>query len=340
MPFKKHSSFICFSQLPPYGWIYGLQLPPWTSTMDFHHHGLKIEFYPISILMTVNNTHSLKFTASIKTCIDLQIPFPPNMVINPLVRDREGTTPAMYWIRKHKTEPPVELRHASTVVDVYGRNLTMFWIKYVKTEPPQWIFGTNLDHGSMRCEATFTDNDNRTPAMYWIKATRTDVPLYLRHSSLMMDCQLMTLSMIWVKYVKTDPPQWMRHNPELRTLLRATIASVWIEYVRTDPPQWMHHRAGLEYAPGYTVKYIWCRCVGYDVPCPGWMIADDVAVEEPRCYDHLFCEHPEKIFDSDCCPICRDDFEDKVLLKCGHAYCKACISNWFDRCVTCPLCGI
>jgi hypothetical protein len=38
------------------------------------------------------------------------------------------------------------------------------------------------------------------------------------------------------------------------------------------------------------------------------------------------------------CPICQDDLTEPIALHCKHIFCEACISMWFDRERTCPLC--
>ncbi|XP_046979947.1 RING finger and transmembrane domain-containing protein 2 [Schistocerca americana] len=38
------------------------------------------------------------------------------------------------------------------------------------------------------------------------------------------------------------------------------------------------------------------------------------------------------------CPICHDNYAEPVLLQCRHIFCEACVSTWFDREQTCPLC--
>ncbi|KAI8420691.1 hypothetical protein MSG28_007920 [Choristoneura fumiferana] len=40
----------------------------------------------------------------------------------------------------------------------------------------------------------------------------------------------------------------------------------------------------------------------------------------------------------DACSICHDDFKTPVRLSCSHIFCEPCISEWFDREHTCPLC--
>lgn len=38
------------------------------------------------------------------------------------------------------------------------------------------------------------------------------------------------------------------------------------------------------------------------------------------------------------CPICQDKFTDPVQLSCRHIFCEDCVSMWFDRERTCPMC--
>lgn len=38
------------------------------------------------------------------------------------------------------------------------------------------------------------------------------------------------------------------------------------------------------------------------------------------------------------CPICHDAYESPVLLHCRHIFCENCVTTWFDREQTCPLC--
>ncbi|KAJ6638845.1 Organic cation transporter protein [Pseudolycoriella hygida] len=38
------------------------------------------------------------------------------------------------------------------------------------------------------------------------------------------------------------------------------------------------------------------------------------------------------------CPICHDSYTSPVLLECRHIFCELCVSRWFEREQTCPLC--
>jgi len=38
------------------------------------------------------------------------------------------------------------------------------------------------------------------------------------------------------------------------------------------------------------------------------------------------------------CPICQDSFRLPTILQCKHIFCEECVSVWFDRERTCPMC--
>lgn len=38
------------------------------------------------------------------------------------------------------------------------------------------------------------------------------------------------------------------------------------------------------------------------------------------------------------CAICQEDFKEPLMLPCHHIFCEECISMWFDREKTCPVC--
>ena len=39
------------------------------------------------------------------------------------------------------------------------------------------------------------------------------------------------------------------------------------------------------------------------------------------------------------CPICHDNLSDPTKLHCKHIFCEECVTTWFDREKTCPMCG-
>jgi hypothetical protein len=45
-----------------------------------------------------------------------------------------------------------------------------------------------------------------------------------------------------------------------------------------------------------------------------------------------------KTFESIKCPICLDDYVDKKLQDCGHAFCAVCITKWLMIQSVCPSC--
>ena len=38
------------------------------------------------------------------------------------------------------------------------------------------------------------------------------------------------------------------------------------------------------------------------------------------------------------CPICQEDMDEPIQLHCKHVFCDECITSWFDRHPTCPMC--
>ncbi|XP_076934336.1 uncharacterized protein LOC143600568 [Bidens hawaiensis] len=48
---------------------------------------------------------------------------------------------------------------------------------------------------------------------------------------------------------------------------------------------------------------------------------------------------PEQVFETgDLCAICQEKMQAPVLLRCKHIFCEDCVSEWFERERTCPLC--
>ncbi|WJX67883.1 RING-type E3 ubiquitin transferase [Trifolium repens] len=40
----------------------------------------------------------------------------------------------------------------------------------------------------------------------------------------------------------------------------------------------------------------------------------------------------------DLCAICQEKMHSPILLRCKHIFCEDCVSEWFERERTCPLC--
>ena len=39
------------------------------------------------------------------------------------------------------------------------------------------------------------------------------------------------------------------------------------------------------------------------------------------------------------CPICMEEFREPSVTKCGHVFCRRCISEWLLRSDVCPTCN-
>jgi hypothetical protein len=115
----------------------------------------------------------------------------------------------------------------------------MQWVIDNKTEPPESIFGTNLDHRSMRHDPLLMDGAKFTLAMYWVIWVQTDPPQWMHHDPLLIGAFGRTLALTWVMYAKTEPPEWMRHDLKIKDNQGCTLASLWDIYAGDNPPEWM-----------------------------------------------------------------------------------------------------
>jgi len=48
----------------------------------------------------------------------------------------------------------------------------------------------------------------------------------------------------------------------------------------------------------------------------------------------------EDVRNAGVCSICQDSFKRPTKLGCGHIFCQQCLTTWFDRECTCPLCRV
>lgn len=49
-------------------------------------------------------------------------------------------------------------------------------------------------------------------------------------------------------------------------------------------------------------------------------------------------ESMQVIAAGDLCAICQEKMHAPILLRCKHIFCEDCVSEWFERERTCPLC--
>lgn len=47
---------------------------------------------------------------------------------------------------------------------------------------------------------------------------------------------------------------------------------------------------------------------------------------------------PDAVYDSENCPICKDQPTNAAVLSCGHVFCEACVTGWITRFHSCPMC--
>lgn len=47
---------------------------------------------------------------------------------------------------------------------------------------------------------------------------------------------------------------------------------------------------------------------------------------------------PDTLYDSEECPICKEQPTQPAVLSCGHCFCEACVSGWIKRFYSCPMC--
>eukprot|EP00250_Pteridium_aquilinum_P022711 c25597_g1_i1 orf=161-1468(+) len=51
-----------------------------------------------------------------------------------------------------------------------------------------------------------------------------------------------------------------------------------------------------------------------------------------------YATNEEVVAAGDLCAICQEKMHAPILLSCKHIFCEDCVSEWFDRESTCPLC--
>ncbi|XP_034026782.1 RING finger and transmembrane domain-containing protein 2 [Thalassophryne amazonica] len=119
---------------------------------------------------------------------------------------------------------------------------------------------------------------------------------------------------------------------ELSQLFRAVVPiKLWYKYIMGEDPS-------NSYLLGATLIIIYTLCKSFDI-C-GRVTAIHKALI-------IFCSSQsygvraggQQCSEAgDVCAICQADFKDPITLLCQHVFCEDCLSLWFDRERTCPLC--
>ncbi|XP_065282172.1 E3 ubiquitin-protein ligase RNFT2 [Dermacentor albipictus] len=82
--------------------------------------------------------------------------------------------------------------------------------------------------------------------------------------------------------------------------------------------------------------YLLCKCTDIVSKTRAWKRGLIQAMSNVN-YGHPPTAEQTKAV-GDTCPICQDDFKRPVVLACNHIFCEECVSVWFDRERTCPMC--
>ncbi|XP_064459547.1 RING finger and transmembrane domain-containing protein 2-like isoform X2 [Ornithodoros turicata] len=82
--------------------------------------------------------------------------------------------------------------------------------------------------------------------------------------------------------------------------------------------------------------YLICKCTDIVAKAKAWRRALIQTLSTVR-YGRGATEDQIKAVGGSC-PICQDDFKNATMLTCGHIFCEECVSVWFDRERTCPMC--
>jgi RING finger protein 113A len=77
----------------------------------------------------------------------------------------------------------------------------------------------------------------------------------------------------------------------------------------------------------------------------GWQIDRDWEIEQQKKNDPLLVADDSDSDDDDMnnvpfvCLICREDYEDPVVTKCGHYFCMTCAIKRYKKTPNCIVCG-
>lgn len=82
--------------------------------------------------------------------------------------------------------------------------------------------------------------------------------------------------------------------------------------------------------------YLLCKCTEVVSKTRAWKRALTQALSNVNYGRPPTAEQTKAV--GDVCPICQDDFKRPTMLACSHIFCEECVSVWFDRERTCPMC--
>lgn len=104
----------------------------------------------------------------------------------------------------------------------------------------------------------------------------------------------------------------------------------WIAFIQNNEQggQWFAYFLLLIYII-FKTQQLWCQAKELRQGCSKFRV--DVSYGSCPSRDDLSTA-------DNCCPICQDKFTEPVKLSCKHIFCEECVSMWFDRERTCPMC--
>ncbi|GBG62211.1 hypothetical protein CBR_g29409 [Chara braunii] len=121
----------------------------------------------------------------------------------------------------------------------------------------------------------------------------------------------------------------------------------WVEYTvlfyRSLLPAPVWYRFFLNETYGHlfssliTGLYLTCKLTGiFDKLCT-WLSASRAVFRREVQYGQ-YATQEEVRAAGDMCAICQEKMHSPISLRCHHVFCEDCVSEWFERERTCPLC--
>lgn len=94
--------------------------------------------------------------------------------------------------------------------------------------------------------------------------------------------------------------------------------------------------AGKLFSMVLSGAYLLCKCTDVVAKTRAWKRGLIQALSNVNYGRPPTSEQTKAVGDT--CPICQDDFKRPTMLVCNHIFCEECVSVWFDRERTCPMC--